>query len=296
MFRYVNATLVLPFSFDLRRCFFYPSKSMNLPAAPWSQYSLRARWREWVVCVLLVIGVGLVYGRLFFADFINFDDFEYVKYNVHLRRGFDWQMIKWAFTPGYASNWHPLTWLSHALDVRLFGIKPGPHHLVNILIHAANSVLLFSILNRLTKCFWKSALVVGLFAWHPLHVESVAWISERKDVLSTFFEFCAIGFFTKYACSTNRDGSTWRDRFYWSALGAYALALMCKPMVVTLPFVLLLLDYWPLGRVLKQSDAGSRFDKSKLWLLLSEKLPFFILSAAVCVLTSLAQSKAMVSV
>src|SRR5262249_4087309 len=160
------------------------------------------------------------------------------------------------FTSGYASNWHPLTWISHMMDVRFFGFDAGPHHVVNLLFHIANALLLFLILERMTGAQWPSAMVAALFAWHPLHVESVAWIAERKDVLSTFLGLLALWAYAAYAESGRR-------RHLVLAFVCFVLGLMAKPMLVTLPFVFLLLDYWPLKRQWK----------------VAEKLPFIFASA-----------------
>jgi tetratricopeptide (TPR) repeat protein len=269
---------------------------MNQPAESRLQSCLRARWREWFVCSLLVLGITFIYGRLFFADFVNLDDYEYVKGNVHLARGFDWETLIWAFTPGYAANWHPLAWLSHLLDYQLFGLKAGWHHVINIGLHAANSIALLLLLARLTKRFWESALVAALFAFHPLHVESVAWISERKDVLSTFFAFCSLWYFVTFAQQDRGEGKWWRNKQYWLSLVAYALAVMSKPMVVTLPFVMLLLDYWPLQRLFVHgANHPRRFAQSIRITVLVEKMPFVLLSAGCCVLTLLAQRQAMLA-
>ena len=187
-------------------------------------------------------------------------------------RGLTPDGVVWAFSTFYDSNWHPLTWLSHMLDCQLFGLDPGPHHLVNLFWHVANAILLLLLLDRLTGSIWRSGLVAALFALHPLHVESVAWVAERKDVLSTFFGLVAIGF---YADWTRRG----RCSQYALSLVAYASSLMSKPMLVTLPFLFLLLDLWPLGRAFS-------VPRTRLFL---EKLPFFALSVASCAVAYLAQ-------
>jgi tetratricopeptide (TPR) repeat protein len=185
-------------------------------------------------------------------EFINFDDNLYVTENKHVLSGISLANLKWALTATYASNWHPLTWLSHMVDVQLFGLKAGRHHLVSVFFHIANALLLFLILHRMTKALWQSAFVAVLFALHPLHVESVAWTAERKDVLSTLFWMLTLGAYVFY---TERPGF----RRYLPVLGFFVLGLMSKPMVVTLPFILLLLDYWPLGRFqpINQDRGGS---------------------------------------
>ncbi len=166
----------------------------------------------------------------------------YVTDNRHVQDGLTVEGILWAFTTGHAGYWHPLTWISHMVDVQLFGLQPGWHHLTNLLFHLASTLLLFLVLHRMTKALWQSAFVAALFALHPLHVESVAWVAERKDVLSTFFWMLTMGMYVSYVA---RPGLT----RYLTLLLCFALGLMAKPMLVTLPFVLLLLDYWPLQRL-----------------------------------------------
>jgi tetratricopeptide (TPR) repeat protein len=194
------------------------------------------------VFLLLTLVTAGVYGQVWNFGFINYDDPLYVTDNAVVQRGFTWEGIRWAFTALAAANWHPLTWLSHMLDVSLFGLEPGFHHLVNLLFHLLNTSLLFLVLKTATGACWRSAFVAALFALHPLHVESVAWIAERKDVLSTFFGLLAIGAYCRY---TQRPG--WR-KFLPVAI-FFSLGLMAKPMLVTLPLVLLLMDFWPLGRL-----------------------------------------------
>ena len=193
--------------------------------------------------------------------------------------GITTEAIRWAFTTGYAANWHPVTWMSHMLDVQLFGLKPRWHHLTNLLFHIANTLLLFFIFHRMTKAPWKSAFVAALFALHPLHVESVAWVSERKDVLSTFFWMLAMGAYIHYVEHRTEDGRQKTEdgrevkgilRFpssvfrYSAVLIFFALGLMAKPMLVTFPFVLLLLDYWPLQRFEpKKSAQETRTEASR---------------------------------
>jgi tetratricopeptide (TPR) repeat protein len=210
-------------------------------------------------------------------NFITYDDDAYVTANPVVQDGLTPEGLKWAFTTGHASNWHPLTWISHMTDCALFGLNPGAHHFVNILFHAANAALLFILLLRLTGQMWPAAFVAALFAWHPLHVESVAWVAERKDVLSTFFALLTLLSYAKYVQAKSR-------RSYWFALFFFALGLMSKPMLVTLPFVMLLLDYWPLYRMGK-AEGGRR----NLSGLLVEKTPFFTLAVASCVITFLVQ-------
>jgi len=213
--------------------------------------------------------------------FVNLDDAEYVFRNRRVMAGLTWEGVSWAFSGFHVSNWHPLTWLSHMLDVEMFGGNPGPHHLVSVLFHLVDTLVLFLFLRYATGAVWRSATVAALFAIHPLHVESVAWISERKDLLSTLFFLLTLWSYVAYA--RNR-----RRRAYFAALGLFLLALLSKPMVVTLPFVLLLLDWWPLGRV--GSDTSLRSLAATLLRLGAEKLPFFALALAACVITYLAQA------
>jgi len=211
--------------------------------------------------------------------FVNLDDKDYVTENPMVTRGVTWSGIQWAFTTLHASNWHPLTWLSHMLDCALFRLNPSGHHLVNVLLHGANAGLLFALWWRMTGALWRSAMVAALFAWHPLHVESVAWVAERKDVLSTFFALLAL---LSYVRSTRPpaaapDEPPARKSAYWLALLFFGLGLMAKPMLVTLPFVMVLLDFWPLKR------------NVPLPKLLVGKWPFFVLTLASCAVTVLAQ-------
>jgi len=211
---------------------------------------------------------------------------EYVRENEHVKDGLTHDSIIWAFTTGCGANWHPLTWLSHELDCELFGVEPGAHHLTNLLFHLINTLLLFWFLKGMTGAVWRSAFVAAAFALHPLHVESVAWISERKDVLSTLFWMLTMAAYLRYV---NQRGSL---GWYLLALLAFAVGLTAKPMLVTLPFVLLLLDYWPLERFQNgQLDEGSndRNRKHTFFYLVREKVPFFALSAASSVVTFFAE-------
>ena len=239
--------------------------------------------------LFLIIVTFAVYWQVGSHQFVNFDDGKYILENPHVRTGLTAEGFTWAFTATYASNWHPLTWLSHMLDVQVFGLDPGPHHLVNVLFHAINSVLLFLLLLRVTGAYWQSVFVAALFALHPLHVESVAWVAERKDVLSAFFWMLTL---LLYAWYVKRPG---RMRYLFT-LCSFALGLMSKPMLVTLPLVLLLMDYWPLGRLpfgqaglLTGQDPAPAVRKPFPWSLLGEKAPFIVLSAASSVVTLYAQ-------
>ena len=198
------------------------------------------RCNIWIILSLVILTLT-VYWQVKDHEFTNYDDNLYITENPHVQTGLTFENVTWAFTTLHAGNWHPLTWLSHMLDCQLFGLKPGWHHLINLLFHIVNTLLLFLILHRMTKAGWQSAFVAALFALHPLHVESVAWASERKDVLSTLFWMLTMGTYLFYV---ERPGL----KLYLLTLFFFTLGLMAKPMLVTLPFVLLLLDYWPLQR------------------------------------------------
>jgi tetratricopeptide (TPR) repeat protein len=241
------------------------------------------------MALLLALITLLVYWPVARDSFINYDDNDYVTENRAVQNGLTWAGVKWAFTTGHASNWHPVTWLSHMLDCELFGLNAGAHHSVNLLLHAANAVLLFLLLLRLTQELWPSLFVAALFAWHPLHVESVAWISERKDVLSTFFALLTLLAYARHTQEVTlvpaRSRFTFHvSRFYWLALVFFTLGLMSKPMLVTLPFVMLLLDYWPLRRVPGIGCWGTNVLR-----LVLEKWPFFLLTIISCIVTFLVQ-------
>ncbi|MGD0615941.1 MAG: glycosyltransferase family 39 protein [Verrucomicrobiota bacterium] len=199
------------------------------------------------LCLLLAVVTFAVFWPLKNCDFVSYDDPQYVTSNHHVRQGLTLKGVAWAFSTGQTANWHPLTWLSHMLDVELFGLNPAGAHLVNVALHAVNTVLLLVVLRQLTGALWRSAFVAALFAWHPQHVESVAWVAERKDVLSTFFWMLTLWAYARYT-EESKVQSPRSKVFYGLALFAFGLGLMSKPMVVTLPFVLLLLDFWPLGK------------------------------------------------
>jgi tetratricopeptide (TPR) repeat protein len=201
------------------------------------------------VCVILAIITLAIFWQVRDHAFINLDDDRYITENPHVQAGITFENLKWALTTGHASNWHPLTWLSHMLDVELFGLKAGRHHLMNVFFHIVNTLLLFLILHRMTGALWQSAFVATIFALHPLHVESVAWVAERKDVLSTLFWMLTLGAYGYYV---KRPGY----RRYLLVIVCFILGLMSKPMLVTIPFVLLLLDFWPLGRLQPAKHAG----------------------------------------
>jgi tetratricopeptide (TPR) repeat protein len=249
-----------------------------------------------LIGLVLVLGTLAVYGGTLSNEFVNYDDPDYVTANPNVQAGLTNSSIRWAFTTTRASNWHPLTWLSLQLDSQLFHLRPWGFHLTSLLLHCANALLLFLVLDAMTGMVWRSAVVAALFAWHPLHVESVAWVAERKDVLSTLFWMLTLGAYVHYV----RRPGTIRYLLVFCSLG---LGLMAKPMLVTLPCVLLLLDYWPLGRLRfgdaaatngrpasKKARAKSWQEGSLRWLLI-EKLPLFALAAASCAITWYVQQK-----
>jgi Tfp pilus assembly protein PilF len=237
----------------------------------------------WLIGAGLVLAIFAAYWSVAGYAFIGFDDNDYVWQNPQVLKGLSWPGFCWAFTHFYVGNWHPLTWLSHMLDVQLYGVKAGGHHVTSVLFHAANTVLVFLWLKRLTGFVGRSAMVAVLFGLHPLHVESVAWVAERKDVLSTFFFLLTLMAYTRYVEQFKIQNSKFKIS-YGLALVFFALGLMSKPMLVTLPFVLLLLDFWPLNRI-----RHSEFEIRNLTMLLVEKVPFFLLSAGSCFITLLAQ-------
>lgn len=238
--------------------------------------------QDLVFAVGLLLLVLAVFLQTVSFQFLTWDDPSYVTNNTQVRQGLTPGGIAWAFTAFHAANWHPLTWLSHMLDVSLFGLDPRGHHATNLAFHAANAVLLYAFLSRATGARWRSALVAALFAIHPLHVESVAWVAERKDVLSTFFWLLAMHF---YLCYSRRPGIA----RYLAVAGSLGLGLLAKPMLVTLPFVLLLLDLWPLKRL--DLHAPTPEARRELRRLILEKLPLLGLAAASMLLTFIAQSR-----
>ena len=229
----------------------------------------------------MVLVTFIAFSPIIRAGFINFDDPHYVTGNSFVNTGLTKANIVHAFTEPHSGNWHPLTWISHMLDCQLFGLNPTGHHLINVAIHSLNAVMLFLILTRLTNAFWRSAMVATLFAIHPLHVESVAWISERKDVLSTFFGFIAVWFYVQWVEQKSKGQGM---LFHLGSLAAFACSLMSKGMFVTLPFLLLLLDIWPLNRLSR--PAVETDSKAISWLgAMREKIGFFILSTLSAVIT-----------
>jgi len=230
---------------------------------------LHFRW-QYVICLLLVLSTLAVYMQVRHFGYIDYDDDLYVVENRRVQKGLSFENAAWAFKTGYAANWHPVTWLTHLLDVHLYGLNAGAHHLTNLLFHIVNTLLLFVTLRKMTGALWRSALVAALFALHPLHVESVAQVAGRKDVLSTFFWILTMLAYTRYV---ERPGLS----SYGAVCICFMLGLMAKPMLVTLPLVLLLLDYWPLGRV---RPAGRAAGRKAVLGLIKEKLPLFVLAAA----------------
>lgn len=272
--------------------------------------------KYWIQLALAFVTLAL-YAPLRHHDFINCDDPDYVTENATVQKGLTGAGIKWAFTTVHSSNWHPLTWISHMVDCQIFGLIPAGHHATNLLFHIANTLLLFELLRRMTGATWRSAFVAALFAWHPMHVESVAWVAERKDVLSTSFWFLTMLVYVRYAQEFKVQGSKFKV-YYWLALLCFALGLLAKPMLVTLPFVLLLMDYWPLRRIydlrprqktvrgtftsyepspaleassepnaLAMAETAGR--REGIGRLILEKVPFFILAAGSSAVTYLAQ-------
>lgn len=236
------------------------------------------------IMVVLVLATVLLFVRAVGHGFVNYDDPDYVTANPRVQAGLSWGTVRWALGAAEASNWHPLTWLSHAADVSLFGRDPRGHHATSVLLHGLNAAFAFLALVRLTGARWTSALAAALFAWHPLRVESVAWVAERKDVLSGLCWFLALWAYAVHAERRRAGGGVgWP---YAGALGAFALGLMAKPMLVTMPCVLLLLDVWPLRRLDLAGANGERVGR-----LLLEKLPFFALAAVSSVVTYVVQSQ-----
>ena len=247
-----------------------------MSVAPLERLSGALRQRPMLLGVVLVLGTLLLYGQVVHHEFLDFDDGPYVTQNIHVNTGLNRGNVAWAFTTFQEGNWHPLTWLSHMVDCQLFGLRSGPPHLVNVAMHAANVLLLFWLLQSATGGVWRSFFVAALFAVHPLNVETVAWVAERKSLLCTLFSLLTIAAYGGYA---RRPG--WKK--YLVVVGAFALALMSKPMAVSLPLVLLLLDYWPLERY-EELPLRRRWAR-----LLMEKLPLFLMSAASSAVTIVAQ-------
>ncbi len=268
--------------------------------------------RELIVFTALSALVLAIYWQSTDFAFINLDDNQYVFDNPAVLSGLNWASFKWALTAFHSANWHPLTWLSHILDIKMFGLNAGGHHAVNIIIHLINSLLAFAVFRKMTRSFWRSAIVAALFAVHPAHVESVAWVAERKDVLSTLFWLLTMFAYVRFVKEKQEEGGNLDGEIetvgkpetnqeidesvenslssflpfsasYILVIVLFALGLTAKPMLVTLPFVLLLMDFWSLERLKTLKDLPA---------LLVEKIPFFVLSAASCYVTILAQRSA----
>lgn len=262
---------------------------------PWERTGAETRQSLWI-CLLLVLAVLAVFGQTAQFDFVNYDDNVYVYENARVMSGLTMRGVGWMFAHSDCSLYHPITMISLMLDFQLYGLHAGGYHLTNVLIHAASTVLLFLILRGMTGALWRSAFVAAVFALHPLRAESVVWVAERKDVLGAFFFMLTLAAYLRYVRKPDSLGR------YFLLTGVYAAGLLCKPMAVTLPFVLLLLDYWPLGRLKGNPKDGSTLENPErhddgrgrlpLWKLVKEKIPLLALAAAECVVTFLAAGKA----
>lgn len=237
-----------------------------------------------ILCVVLIGLTVVIFWQTSHHQFISFDDPLYVTNNQHVKEGITWKNMAWAFTTATASNWHPLTWLSHMVDVEIFSLNPRGHHLTSVFIHILSTLLLFLLLDQITGALWRSLFVAALFALHPLHVESVAWVAERKDVLSGFFWLLTLFLYAGYI--KHRTA-----KFYLLALSSFVAGLMAKPMLVTLPVIMLLLDYWPFNRFKHETAHEGIPAGSTLFSLVREKLPFLFFSALSSVVTMYAQHK-----
>jgi tetratricopeptide (TPR) repeat protein len=243
------------------------------------------------ISILLILSTGLIYAQIGGHEFLVYDDDEYVTANAMVKNGITVEGIQWAFTAFHSSNWHPLTWLSHMLDCELFGLNAGAHLLVNLAFHLINALLLYRLLMRMTGAIWQCGFVAVLFALHPLHVESVAWVAERKDLLSTLFGLSALWAYSRYTAKR-------RLIDYMAVFGCFAASLMAKPMLVTLPCMLLLFDFWPLNRMVCNPQPAEKFPGNldakrqsfkPIQKLLLEKIPFFLLTFLSCGITYWAQ-------
>jgi tetratricopeptide (TPR) repeat protein len=235
--------------------------------------------RTVLICVILAAVTFVAFEGVRSNDFVHYDDDKYITSNEYVQKGLSFESIRWAFTTWYQGNWHPLTWMSHLVDSAVFGMEPAGHHLVSVGFHIANVILLFLILKKMTGAIWPSAFVAAIFGLHPIGVESVAWIAERKNVLSNFFAFLTIWAYLWYA----QKPGLWR---YVVIAVFFAAGLLSKSMLVTLPFVLILLDYWPMGRF------GNSKGRQWLWRAIVDKTPLIAISAAFCVVTYFAQVNA----
>jgi len=252
------------------------------------KYIITNRHLKIIISLILILAMIIAYGQVKNFDFVGYDDQDYVTENSQVQKGLTVESIVWAFTSFHSANWHPLTWLSHMLDFELYGLNPMGHHWTNLIFHMVNTILLFLVLKLMTGAIWRSAFVAALFALHPLHVESVAWVSERKDVLSTFFGLLTMGAYYRYTKASDVKNYLWVIIFF-------SLGLMAKPMLVTFPFVLLLLDFWPLNRFyykdgyLLQSERVTQYDFKRIHRIILEKIPLFIPVVMSCALTFFAQ-------
>src|SRR5579872_4684111 len=287
------------------------TKSKPTPPRASTPVKVLSHFPEWSPAVLLVLVTISLYWLATHNDFVNYDDDIYVTANRHVQAGLTLAGLKWAFFKPdvHLGYWHPLTLLTHMLDCQLYGLKPWGHHLTSVLLHALNTVLVFVLLRSLTGAVWRSAVVAALFAVHPLHVESVAWVAERKDLVSGCFGLLTIIFYVRYARQFKIQDSKFKIN-YWLALAFFGCGLMSKPMLVTWPFVLLLLDYWPLGRW-RTADGGVRSQKKSapqmpgmtkrsggsvnsqlsICRLVGEKIPFFVLTTVTSVVTFVVQKQ-----
>jgi tetratricopeptide (TPR) repeat protein len=238
------------------------------------------------VCVFLVLAVLVVFGQTAGFGFVNYDDNKYIYENTVVRKGLTWPGVVWASTYSEIGHWHPLTWLTHMADCQVYGLRAGGHHMTNVALHATAAVLLFLVLRTMTGAVWRSGIVAAVFAVHPLRAESVAWISERKDVLSGVFFMLTLWAYVRYV----RQPTRWR---YGAMAALFALGLLAKNMLVTLPFVLLLLDWWPLGRMRRSENGREGLECSGLpfWKLVKEKIPLLLLSVGSCVATASVSEK-----
>ena len=236
------------------------------------------------IIIFLIVASFIAYGRILSNGFVSFDDYRYIIENNHIKSGINPESIKWAFSAIVFSNWHPLTWFSHMLDWSLFKDYAGGHHLISLLLHIGSVLFLFFFLNGMTKNLWASAFVAAFFALHPLRVESVAWAAERKDVLSMFFGLASIYAYTCYVESSKLSQ-------YFLCFILFSLSLMAKPMLVTLPFLLLLLDYWPLGRWQKEISVPVKSRSQLIGRLFGEKAPFIFLAIVSSIVTLWAQNE-----
>ena len=246
-----------------------------------------------LICIFLIVATFCIYSQVQDHEFLNYDDNKYVTDNLNVQAGLTIESIKWAFTPSHTSYWHPMTWLSHMLDYQLYGLHPKGHYLTNLFLHISSVLILFIVLLRMTGALWKSGFVAAMFALHPLNVESVVWIAERKNVLSTLFWLMTMWAYIHYAEKPT-------VKRYGLVFLFFTLGLMSKPMLVTLPFVLLLLDYWPLRRLKFEQERGGNETsekntarRSEVFRLVLEKIPLFLLSVVFSIINFIAATKSL---